>query len=1001
MKNFFRVLLVPVLFTSALVSCSQDNSGPISFAQSEYEIHSGDKVTISQKVSGVTYSFLDLRVEGINLNSKTGEITYTDVPNLTQVMYTATVGKKQADPVVLTLLSEVEVPTLAFVDISDYVCDGNIIYATSSTNSAIAYSIKERVSGVSINATTGQVKFTEAAVDGSQFVVVISSHGASFERTFTVAKSHLVKAINDKQLTEANNKTALCYNLDFSDSDLSTKEVKTLITSRHVLGADTFVFDAANSRLTVKKEALETFSLGENVLTIVTNKNMINVTVIVATKIVRTVEDIVAINDSQENLSGYYVLGNDIDLTDYLSEGGKGYNEGKGWNPIGIYHDVTDGTAFNDTFKGTFDGNGHIISGYRMNRRDELGFNAGLFGYVYNLATIKNLGIVSDFDNKTASFAGTMAGFNEGKIINCWTNVNVSNNYGGNDYRITGGFVGRNSGTIEGCYSLGVVDGESQVGAFVGLNEGTIRNCYSSKDSYSVLVTGMDPVDSILFESKADMIAHKSDMVLDEKYWDMSGDSFPTIKGELEFYYPYSLDLQIEDTENVKGTDIPFTLKIYPSELEATYLPKVQGSSDDTNTTISGNTIISTTSSKSEVNVKAVIDDNGLYLEDVVALHYFDPTSSVQINNNFLNNRVEPGESYPLSAVVSPAGANQNVRWSLSRNVKGVSIENNTLVVAEAAANETDPTFSLIATSSGISDTLALTISIPNYLNSPMQVLYSDDTNDVSYDLTGVNLTGAKLYLGSEEISFTVSSSVITISQSIVKAQADVELGFKLLLNNGDIYRLYATYIAHNRYTIANLPEDAISLSSVEDFKTYFNIKDYNPQRYQKYYDKVFYLAADIDFQGQEIYSIGYESDELAEYRSFTGKIFGFGHKIKNAVINETEKYLTLPSSQKDDNYRASKYGVGFFGSFAGSVYDVVFDNIHVGGNSWNGAFAGMIGQMGIVENVSFINSEVKNAEGVDYSIGGLTTGRFAAKCDGIMLGCLYNGSLLGMLGVQ
>lgn len=996
MKKILRLLLVPILFVSSLAGCSNKGDAPISFSQSEYEVHSGDKVTIEQKKSGVTYSFLNLTVEGIDLNEKTGEITYSNVPNLTQVLYTATLGKSQADPVVLTLLSEVEVPTLSFVDISDYICDGNIIYATSSTNSSIAYSIKERVSGVSINRTTGQVKLTEAAVEGSQFVVVISSNGATLERTFTVAKTNLVKAINDKQLTEVKNKTALCFNLDYSECDLDGKEVKCLISSRHVFGPETFVFDASKERLTVKKEALENFSLGENVLTIVTNKNMINVTVIVANKIVKTAEDIARINDSRENLSGYYVLGNDIDLGEYITTHEE---EGKGWTPVGIYHDVTDGTAFNDTFKGTFDGNGHIISGYRLNRRDEFGFNAGLFGYVYNLATIKNLGMVSDNDNTTASFAGAIAGFNEGKIINCWTNVNVSNNYGGTDYRITGGFVGRNSGTIEGCYSIGVIDGESQVGAFVGLNEGTIRNCYSTKESYGVFTTGQDPVDCILFESKEDLIAHKNEMVLDETYWDMSGDSYPVIKSELVFYYPYSLDLQIEETEIVKGTTIPYSVKIYPEALEAEYMPKVQIISDDSNTVISDGNIVSSASSASSVNVKAVIDDNGLYLEDVVPLHFFNQTSSVKIDNVFLNNRVEPGENYKLSAVVSPAGANQNVRWSLSRNIKGITIVDNELRVGEAAANEAVPTFNLIATSSGVSDSLELTISIPNYLSIPLQVVYADDNKDISYDLGNVNLSNAKLYIGNEEINFTQSGSVITISREVIKARPDTDVGFKLLLNNGDIYRLYATYISHNRFLINNLPADAISLSSVEDFKTYFNVKDYNPLRYQNYYDKTFYLTNDIDFKGEEIYGIGYENDESAEYRSFTGKIYGFGHTIKNAVIKENEKYLTLTTSQKDDNYRPSKYGVGFFGSFSGCAYDIVFDNISVTANSWNGCFAGMIGGISVIENVSFINSSVKNAEGADYSTGGLTTGRFAAKCDGKMLGCSYNGSILGLLG--
>ena len=123
MRKLNTFLFVTMLFAPLLGACNAKNATPISFALSEYDIHSGDKVTISQDVKGVTYSFIDLKVEGINLDNKSGLITYSNVPNNTQVLYTAKAGNRQADPVVLTLLSEVEVPTLEFVDISDYLCN--------------------------------------------------------------------------------------------------------------------------------------------------------------------------------------------------------------------------------------------------------------------------------------------------------------------------------------------------------------------------------------------------------------------------------------------------------------------------------------------------------------------------------------------------------------------------------------------------------------------------------------------------------------------------------------------------------------------------------------------------------------------------------------------------------------------------------------------------------------------------------------------------------------
>ena len=115
-----------------------------------------------------------------------------------QVLYTAIKGNIQADPVVLTLLDEVVVPELTFVETTDYICHNNYIYATSSTNSSIRYSLKNKVAGVHIDQSTGLVTFTGAAKEGDKFTVVISSNGATEEKEFTVAKEHLVKVIKDK-----------------------------------------------------------------------------------------------------------------------------------------------------------------------------------------------------------------------------------------------------------------------------------------------------------------------------------------------------------------------------------------------------------------------------------------------------------------------------------------------------------------------------------------------------------------------------------------------------------------------------------------------------------------------------------------------------------------------------------------------------------------------------------------------------------------------------------
>ena len=72
----------------------------------------------------------------------------------------------------------------------------------------------------------------------------------------------------------------------------------------------------------------------------------------------------------------YFKLMSDIDLSDWISENAPK----EGWRPIGVD---------SSPFKGIFDGNGHKISNFMINRPGTT--NVGLLGYAEN-ATIKNIG---------------------------------------------------------------------------------------------------------------------------------------------------------------------------------------------------------------------------------------------------------------------------------------------------------------------------------------------------------------------------------------------------------------------------------------------------------------------------------------------------------------------------------------------------------------------------------------------------------------------------------
>ena len=177
------------------------------------------------------------------------------------------------------------------------------------------------------------------------------------------------------------------------------------------------------------------------------------------------------LNQVRNYLTAHFVLTNDIDLTEYLSSVGAGYEQWgeQGWLPIGT-NEVT--------FRGSFNGARFKITGLWLNRIDI--FDVGLFGYIRN-AKIENLGVevgdrgIRGFDN----VAGLTGVQDFSTITNCYAIVNIN---GRSD---VGGLIGeqiRNSVT-KNCYTTGSVSGNlfnaGGLTAHLSSNS-TIENCYAS-----------------------------------------------------------------------------------------------------------------------------------------------------------------------------------------------------------------------------------------------------------------------------------------------------------------------------------------------------------------------------------------------------------------------------------------------------------------------------------------------------------------------------------------
>ena len=151
-------------------------------------------------------------------------------------------------------------------------------------------------------------------------------------------------------------------------------------------------------------------------------------------------------------------LDTDIDLT------------GKDWTPIG--------TDYDNSYKGTFDGGGHTITGLTVTTNDQ---HAGLFGYLNSAGTVKNVvmeGIQITSNQIYGGSIGGVVGFSWGTIENCTVSGSVS----GTVY--VGGVVGAQwGGSITGCSSSATVKGMVYVGGVVGQTNGdtiTLTACYAT-----------------------------------------------------------------------------------------------------------------------------------------------------------------------------------------------------------------------------------------------------------------------------------------------------------------------------------------------------------------------------------------------------------------------------------------------------------------------------------------------------------------------------------------
>ena len=142
---------------------------------------------------------------------------------------------------------------------------------------------------------------------------------------------------------------------------------------------------------------------------------------------------------------------------------------GKDWTPIG--------TDYDNSYKGTFDGGGHTITGLTFTTNDEF---AGLFGWLNRAGTVKNVvmeGVQITSNQIYGGSIGGVVGYSWGTIENCSVSGSVSGTV------CVGGVVGvQRDHPITGCSSSATVKGTVNVGGVAGQTNfgATLTACYAT-----------------------------------------------------------------------------------------------------------------------------------------------------------------------------------------------------------------------------------------------------------------------------------------------------------------------------------------------------------------------------------------------------------------------------------------------------------------------------------------------------------------------------------------
>jgi hypothetical protein len=177
---------------------------------------------------------------------------------------------------------------------------------------------------------------------------------------------------------------------------------------------------------------------------------------------IRTWYDLNAVRNKP---NGNFILMNNLDsaTAGYTELASPTANEGRGWEPIGVWP---------NPFSGSFDGQGFEIRDLFIDREGE--DYVGLFSFVETGAVIVGVALINADVTGELYVGGLVGHAHHGSLSNCHSTGNVTG-----DTHV-GGLVGESGGTVSNSYSTANVSGSYEVGGLIGQNHGTVTRSYST-----------------------------------------------------------------------------------------------------------------------------------------------------------------------------------------------------------------------------------------------------------------------------------------------------------------------------------------------------------------------------------------------------------------------------------------------------------------------------------------------------------------------------------------